>query len=103
MQSFKECLTFNLCMFDANFVNQTILVMSGIKLYYTENVFFLIQCRSLSILPTVSAYNNRAQAEINLKHWHDAMRDCQQVLELQPGNKKGVLFLFIYYYITLIL
>ncbi|MED6266328.1 hypothetical protein CHARACLAT_000983, partial [Characodon lateralis] len=47
--------------------------------------------RSLSILPTVSAYNNRAQAEINLQHWHNAMRDCQQVLELEPRNKKALL------------
>ncbi|KAM6909719.1 sperm-associated antigen 1-like [Xenentodon cancila] len=45
--------------------------------------------RSLSILPTAAAYNNRAQAQINLKHWHKAMRDCQQVLELEPGNKKA--------------
>ncbi|KAI3361487.1 hypothetical protein L3Q82_013639 [Scortum barcoo] len=47
--------------------------------------------RSLSIIPTVVAYNNRAQAEINLKHWHNAMRDCQRVLELEPGNIKGLL------------
>ncbi|XP_070406953.1 sperm-associated antigen 1 isoform X3 [Nothobranchius furzeri] len=47
--------------------------------------------RSLSILPTVGAYNNRAQAEINLSRWHDAMRDCQQVLELDPDNKKALL------------
>ncbi|XP_047218097.1 sperm-associated antigen 1 [Girardinichthys multiradiatus] len=47
--------------------------------------------RSLSILPTVSAYNNRAQGEINLQHWHNAMRDCQQVLELEPRNKKALL------------
>ena len=45
--------------------------------------------RSLSILPTVAAYNNKAQAEINLKHWYDAMSDCQRVLELEPGNVKG--------------
>uniref|UniRef100_A0A3Q2D2E4 Sperm associated antigen 1 n=1 Tax=Cyprinodon variegatus TaxID=28743 RepID=A0A3Q2D2E4_CYPVA len=47
--------------------------------------------RSLSIIPTLSAYNNRAQAEINLEHWNDAMIDCQQVLELEPGNKKALL------------
>ncbi|XP_038147781.1 sperm-associated antigen 1 [Cyprinodon tularosa] len=47
--------------------------------------------RSLSIIPTLSAYNNRAQAEIYLEHWNDAMRDCQQVLELEPGNKKALL------------
>ncbi|XP_041843536.1 sperm-associated antigen 1-like isoform X2 [Melanotaenia boesemani] len=47
--------------------------------------------RSLSILPTVAVYNNRAQAEINLKQWHSAMRDCQQVLDVEPGNKKALL------------
>ncbi|XP_061571802.1 sperm-associated antigen 1-like [Cololabis saira] len=45
--------------------------------------------RSLSIFPTAAAYNNRAQAEINLKHWHKAMTDCQRVLELEPGNNKA--------------
>uniref|UniRef100_A0A8C2WY07 Sperm associated antigen 1 n=1 Tax=Cyclopterus lumpus TaxID=8103 RepID=A0A8C2WY07_CYCLU len=44
--------------------------------------------RSLSIKPTVAAYNNRAQAEIKLKHWHKAMSDCRRVLELEPGNMK---------------
>ncbi|KAM8735287.1 sperm-associated antigen 1 [Acanthopagrus schlegelii] len=47
--------------------------------------------RSLSIIPTVAAFNNRAQAEIHLKHWHSAMRDCQRVLELEPGNVKALL------------
>ncbi|XP_051812528.1 sperm-associated antigen 1-like isoform X2 [Acanthochromis polyacanthus] len=47
--------------------------------------------RSLSIIPTVAAYNNRAQAQINLKNWHNAMRDCQRVLELEPGNMKALL------------
>nr|XP_020462431.1 sperm-associated antigen 1 [Monopterus albus] len=47
--------------------------------------------RSLSIIPTVAAYNNRAQAELNLKHWHNAMRDCQSVLKLEPGNMKALL------------
>ncbi|KAM7382428.1 hypothetical protein PAMP_002156 [Pampus punctatissimus] len=47
--------------------------------------------RSLSIITTVAAYNNRAQAEINLKHWHNAMKDCQRVLELEPGNIKALL------------
>ncbi|KAF1387397.1 hypothetical protein PFLUV_G00078270 [Perca fluviatilis] len=47
--------------------------------------------RSLSIIPTLPAYNNRAQAEINLKHWHNAMRDCLRVLELEPGNMKALL------------
>ncbi|XP_037641490.1 sperm-associated antigen 1-like isoform X1 [Sebastes umbrosus] len=47
--------------------------------------------RSLSIIPNVAAYNNRAQAEINLKHWHNAMRDCLRVLKLEPGNMKALL------------
>ncbi|XP_032375127.1 sperm-associated antigen 1 [Etheostoma spectabile] len=47
--------------------------------------------RSLSIIPTLAAYNNRAQAEINLKQWHNAMRDCLRVLKLEPGNKKALL------------
>ncbi|XP_068591653.1 sperm-associated antigen 1-like [Cebidichthys violaceus] len=47
--------------------------------------------RSLSIKPTVAAYNNRAQAEIKLKHWHNAMSDCLRVLELEPGNMKALL------------
>lgn len=52
-------------------------------------LFLALHYRSLSIMSTVAAYNNRAQAEINLKHWHNAMRDCQRVLELEPGNMKG--------------
>ncbi|KAK9513230.1 hypothetical protein VZT92_026779 [Zoarces viviparus] len=47
--------------------------------------------RSLSIKPTVAAYNNRAQAEIKLKHWHNAMSDCLRALELEPGNMKALL------------
>nr|XP_020494172.2 sperm-associated antigen 1 [Labrus bergylta] len=47
--------------------------------------------RSISIIPSVSAYNNRAQAEIKLEHWHNAMSDCQRVLELESGNVKGLL------------
>uniref|UniRef100_A0A672H4Q8 Sperm associated antigen 1 n=1 Tax=Salarias fasciatus TaxID=181472 RepID=A0A672H4Q8_SALFA len=47
--------------------------------------------RSLSIIPTVAAYNNRAQAQINLQHWPGAMRDCQSVLQLEPGNIKALL------------
>ncbi|XP_042280003.1 sperm-associated antigen 1-like [Thunnus maccoyii] len=47
--------------------------------------------RSLSIMSTVAAYNNRAQAEINLKHWNNAMKDSQRVLELEPGNMKALL------------
>ena len=46
-------------------------------------------CRSLSIVPTVAVFNNRAQAEIKLQRWHRALQDCQRVLELEPINLKG--------------
>jgi len=57
-------------------------------------LFRAFHYRSLSITPTVAAYNNRAQAEIKLKHWHKAMSDCGKVLELEPGNMKGALLFF---------
>ncbi|XP_032982627.1 sperm-associated antigen 1 isoform X1 [Rhinolophus ferrumequinum] len=47
--------------------------------------------RSLSVLPTVVAYNNRAQAEIKLQNWDSAFQDCEKVLELEPGNLKALL------------
>ncbi|CAJ1061454.1 sperm-associated antigen 1 [Xyrichtys novacula] len=56
---------------------------------YEEAVVYY--SRSLSIVPTVAALNNRAQAEIYLKHWQNAMRDCQEVLKLEPGNVKALL------------
>lgn len=48
--------------------------------------------RSLSIIPTVAAYNNRAQAQIKIMHWQEALQDCQKVLELDTGNVKGGYF-----------
>ncbi|KAM9100739.1 sperm-associated antigen 1 isoform X2 [Sarcophilus harrisii] len=45
--------------------------------------------RSISVSPTVAAYNNRAQAEIKLKNWDNALQDCEKVLELEPGNLKA--------------
>ncbi|KAM5211912.1 sperm-associated antigen 1 isoform 2-T2 [Hipposideros larvatus] len=47
--------------------------------------------RSLSVLPTVAAYNNRAQAELKLQNWDSAFQDCEKVLELEPGNLKALL------------
>ncbi|KAM4688913.1 sperm-associated antigen 1 [Discoglossus pictus] len=47
--------------------------------------------RSISVLPSASAYNNRAQAEIKLKNWQNAMNDCQKVLDLEPLNLKALL------------
>ncbi|XP_074842966.1 sperm-associated antigen 1 isoform X1 [Carettochelys insculpta] len=47
--------------------------------------------RSISVLPTVAAYNNRAQAEIKLQNWHNAFQDCEKVLNLEPGNLKALM------------
>ncbi|XP_028835057.1 sperm-associated antigen 1 [Denticeps clupeoides] len=47
--------------------------------------------RSLSVVPTVAAFNNRAQAEIELQNWRGALSDCEQVLEMEPGNVKALL------------
>ncbi|XP_019498110.1 PREDICTED: sperm-associated antigen 1 [Hipposideros armiger] len=47
--------------------------------------------RSLSVLPTIAAYNNRAQAELKLQNWDSAFQDCEKVLELEPGNLKALL------------
>ncbi|XP_077432424.1 sperm-associated antigen 1 [Vanacampus margaritifer] len=47
--------------------------------------------RSIDMMPTVAAYNNRAQAEIKLKQWQRAMNDCNSVLEVEPCNVKALL------------
>ncbi|XP_069776527.1 sperm-associated antigen 1-like isoform X2 [Narcine bancroftii] len=51
-------------------------------LYYT---------RSISVMPNVSAFNNRAQTEIKLQEWQKALKDVEKVLELDPGNLKAYL------------
>lgn len=57
-----------------------------------EALILAFHYRSLSILPTAAVHNNRAQAQIILKHWHKALADCQKVLQLEAGNMKGALF-----------
>ncbi|OCT77005.1 hypothetical protein XELAEV_18032208mg [Xenopus laevis] len=47
--------------------------------------------RSLSVLPSAAAFNNRAQAEVKLNNWRNALNDCERVLELDPGNTKAFL------------
>ncbi|XP_064363735.1 sperm-associated antigen 1 isoform X2 [Dromaius novaehollandiae] len=47
--------------------------------------------RSISVLPTVAAYNNKAQAEIKLQNWHSALQDCEKVLDMEPGNIKALM------------
>ncbi|XP_006900073.1 PREDICTED: sperm-associated antigen 1 [Elephantulus edwardii] len=56
---------------------------------YEEAVMYYT--RSISVLPTVAAYNNRAQAEIKLQNWNSAFQDCEKVLALDPGNLKALL------------
>ncbi|XP_073406550.1 sperm-associated antigen 1 [Dendrobates tinctorius] len=46
--------------------------------------------RSLSILPSSAAYNNRAQAWIMLKKWQNAVNDCEQALDVEPDNVKAL-------------
>ncbi|XP_051574965.1 sperm-associated antigen 1 isoform X1 [Myxocyprinus asiaticus] len=47
--------------------------------------------RSLSLMSSVAAYNNRAQTYIRLQRWHAALSDCDAVLQLEPGNVKALL------------
>ncbi|XP_043931099.1 sperm-associated antigen 1 [Protopterus annectens] len=47
--------------------------------------------RSISVLPTAAAFNNRALAKIKLQLWLSALTDCEKVLELEPGNLKALL------------
>ncbi|XP_013916320.1 PREDICTED: sperm-associated antigen 1 isoform X2 [Thamnophis sirtalis] len=47
--------------------------------------------RSISALPTVAAYNNRAQTEIKLQNWHNALQDCEAVLKMEPENIKALM------------
>lgn len=50
---------------------------------------YVCVCRSLCFLPTVAGFNNRAQAEIKLQRWTDALRDCDAVLHIETHNCKG--------------
>ncbi|KGL76666.1 Sperm-associated antigen 1, partial [Tinamus guttatus] len=56
---------------------------------YMEAVTYY--CRSISVLPTVAAYNNKAQAEIKLQNWHSALQACEKVLDMEPGNIKALM------------
>ncbi|XP_072042078.1 sperm-associated antigen 1-like isoform X2 [Amphiura filiformis] len=47
--------------------------------------------RSISVIPSAPAYNNRALARIKLGNFKDASNDCTKVLELEPDNIKAFL------------
>ncbi|KFO74026.1 Sperm-associated antigen 1, partial [Cuculus canorus] len=56
---------------------------------YVEAVTYY--ARSISVIPTAAAYNNKAQAEIKLKDWDSALQDCEKVLDMEPGNIKALM------------
>uniref|UniRef100_A0A8C8AJQ4 Sperm associated antigen 1 n=1 Tax=Otus sunia TaxID=257818 RepID=A0A8C8AJQ4_9STRI len=56
---------------------------------YVEAVTYYT--RSISVIPTAAAYNNRAQAEIKLQDWESALQDCEKVLDMEPGNVKALM------------
>uniref|UniRef100_A0A8C3PQP5 Sperm-associated antigen 1 n=1 Tax=Calidris pygmaea TaxID=425635 RepID=A0A8C3PQP5_9CHAR len=47
--------------------------------------------RSISVIPTAAAYNNKAQAEIKLQDWDSALQDCEKVLDMEPDNVKALI------------
>ncbi|XP_022083368.1 sperm-associated antigen 1-like isoform X2 [Acanthaster planci] len=47
--------------------------------------------RSISVIPSAPAYNNRSLARIKLGQFIDAVEDCTKVLELEPENIKALL------------
>ncbi|XP_037985141.1 sperm-associated antigen 1 isoform X2 [Motacilla alba alba] len=47
--------------------------------------------RSISVIPTAAVYNNKAQAEIKLQDWDNALQDCEKVLDMEPGNIKALM------------
>ncbi|TRY56676.1 hypothetical protein DNTS_021034 [Danionella cerebrum] len=47
--------------------------------------------RSLSLASSATVFNNRAQTQIKLKHWREALSDCESVLRLEPENIKALL------------
>ncbi|CAH1248070.1 SPAG1 [Branchiostoma lanceolatum] len=52
------------------------------EVYYT---------RSISIVPSAAAYNNRALAKLRQEKWEDAVDDTNVVLKMEPGNLKALL------------
>ncbi|KAM6281025.1 sperm-associated antigen 1 isoform 2-T2 [Porphyrio hochstetteri] len=56
---------------------------------YAEAVTYYT--RSISVIPTAAAYNNKAQAEIKLQNWDSALQDCEKVLDMDPGNAKALM------------
>ncbi|XP_068252568.1 sperm-associated antigen 1 isoform X2 [Nyctibius grandis] len=56
---------------------------------YVEAVTYYT--RSISVIPTAAAYNNKAQAEIKLQNWDSALQDCEKVLDMEPGNVKALM------------
>nr|XP_006821052.1 PREDICTED: sperm-associated antigen 1-like [Saccoglossus kowalevskii] len=49
----------------------------------------LYYSRSVSLIPTVHGYNNRALARIRQEKFKEALQDCNLVLKDEPDNVKG--------------
>ncbi|ELU18522.1 hypothetical protein CAPTEDRAFT_219848 [Capitella teleta] len=47
--------------------------------------------RSISIIPSVAATNNRAQIYLKMKRWLSAIDDCNSVLKMDASNIKALL------------
>lgn len=47
--------------------------------------------RSISLVETVAARNNRAQTYLKLKDFNKAFDDCEHVLQVEPTNLKAIL------------
>ncbi|EDV20339.1 uncharacterized protein TRIADDRAFT_61052 [Trichoplax adhaerens] len=47
--------------------------------------------RSISLIPTAAAYNNRALAALRMKDYVKTIEDCTKVIEMEPRNSKAYL------------
>ncbi|KAK3587971.1 hypothetical protein CHS0354_014488 [Potamilus streckersoni] len=47
--------------------------------------------RSISLMPTIATYNNRALAYLKMEDWSNTLEDCNTVLKLEPDNIKALL------------
>ncbi|PIK58144.1 hypothetical protein BSL78_04944 [Apostichopus japonicus] len=56
---------------------------------YSEAIVYY--SRSLSVIPSAPAYNNRALARIRLEEFTSAVGDCNKVLEIESDNLKAML------------
>lgn len=56
---------------------------------YSEAVREYSQC--IQILPSATAYNNRAMCYLKLQNYKKSLEDCDSCLQIEPDNKKALL------------